>query len=404
MADYNSIQGSGYPLAFRTRRGSARPGVLGATAARDVFVTEARVLNLYQKEAVVSEGAGGSAWRMTTDEGKHIKGTDLAPFPLGFMNAAVHGDVANRLLSLAKARGIVVDGLSLFVQNPYHIEGSFVRGDGQGHAHPPTIEVSIDTQASSSAVEALVDAALRASPVIAMYRTALRNTFAIYVNGRRRPVTRMPNSDAPDAADPYLTYRVAPAPLAGSDELPDLIYKTGEIRQGELVDASSGAIRRIVRTISGRSRLLDPAGVTETDTWLELPGVSHFALKSDERVEGDQGPSGLALVSAAIVFCYMTQLSRYIEHQKFDIEGVRLVQFTPFELHGRAAVGSLAGAAGPVDTHLFLNGGAGDETHETLLHIAARTCYLHALLGSTLEPVVGISHNGKALRVARAAA
>lgn len=403
MADYDTIQGSGYPLAFRTRKGSARPGVLGAGPARDTFVTDARVLNAYQKEAVVAEGATGSAWRMTTDEGKHIKGTDLAPFPLGFMNAAVHADVANRLLALARARAITVNDLSLFVQNPYHIEGSFVRGDGQGFAHAPTIEVTIDSAASSAVVEALVDDSLRASPVIAMYRAALRNTFAIYVNGRRRPVTRLPNSAAPDAADPYRTYRVAPAPLAGSDELLDLIRKTGEVRQGELIDASSGAVRRIVRTISGRSRLLDPAGVTETDTWLELPGVSHFALKSDERVDGDRGPSGLALVSAAIVFCYMTQLSRYIEHQKFDIEGVRLVQYTPFALNGHATDGSLAGAVGPVDTHLFLNGGAGDETHETLLHIAARTCYLHAMLGTPLEPVVGITHNGRALRVAKAA-
>jgi len=403
MADYNSIQGSGYPLAFRTRQGRARPGVLGSDAASDTFVTEARVLNAYQKEAVVTEGSTGSAWRMTTDEGKHIKGTDLAPFPLGFMNAAVHADVINRLLALAWARSIIVGNLSLFVQNPYHIEGSFVRGDGRGFAHTPTIEVTIDTPSPSAVVETLVDDALKASPVIAMYRTALRNTFAIYVNGRRRPVTRMPGSDAPDAADPYRTYRVAPAPLAGSDELPDLIRKTGEVRQGELIDASSGAVRRIVRTISGRSRLLDPAGVTETDTWLELPGVSHFALKSDERQDRDGGPSGLALVSAAIVFCYMTQLSRYIEHQKFDIEGVRLVQYTPFVLAGHAKDGTLAGAAGPVDTHLFLNGGAGDETHETLLHIAARTCYLHAMLATPLDPIVGITHNGRALRVARAA-
>src|SRR3546814_7330722 len=142
-------------------------------------------------------------------------------------------------------------------------------------------------------------------------RTALDNTFAIYINGRRRAGTSMTNAGAPDAPDPYKTYTRPPAPLAGADDLPDLIRKTGEVEQGETLDARSGAIRKTVRQVAGVARLVDPAGVTETDSWLRLPGVSHFAMKSDERPDGGQAPSGLALLSASIVFCYMTQLSRY---------------------------------------------------------------------------------------------
>src|SRR3546814_1977761 len=53
--------------------------VLGGSAARDVFVTESRPMNHFQKEAIVTEGATGSAWRLSTDEGKHIGGRSEEP-------------------------------------------------------------------------------------------------------------------------------------------------------------------------------------------------------------------------------------------------------------------------------------------------------------------------------------
>jgi hypothetical protein len=54
----------------------------------------------------------------------------------------------------------------------------------------------------------------------------------------------------------------------------------------------------------------------------------------------------------------------------------------------------LRGVAEPADTHLFLNGHEADETYERLMHIAARTCYLHATLAAALEPRVSIELNG----------
>jgi uncharacterized OsmC-like protein len=398
----DTIEGSGFPLAFKQKQGSARPGMLGNAAAREIFVTEARALTTYQKEAVVAEGPTGSSWRLTTDEGKHIKGSDLAPFPLGFYNAALHADLYNRLLGIAAGRGIALDDVSIRLQNFYALDGSFTRGDAIGRSFPANVLVRLKADLSADDARSLVDAALQASPVMASMRDALTNTFAIYVNGRRRPVTTLPPSDAPDAPDPYMTYTRVPAPLAGADDLADLIEKTGEVQEGDIVDVSDGSIRKVRRTVNGESRLEDPAGVTATDTWLELPGVSHFTLRSDERTgmgggAGDRGPSGLALLSAGIVFCYMTQLTRYIENQHFDIRGVRLVQYTPYTLTGSAADGTLTGIAEPVDTHLFLSGGAGDEEHERLMTIAAKTCYLHATLAEALPPDVTVELNGTAI-------
>lgn len=393
-APTDSIESSGYPLGFMVAKGTARPGVLGTGIARDVFKVEARQFGGHQKEAVVHEGAHGSRWRMVSDEGRHISGTDLAPFPLGFYNAALHGDLGGRIVKLAPDFGVAIDNLALDVQTAYSLTGSFTRGDATGYAEPADITVRIDSGADAGTVRELVDAAVAASPALATMHTALVNTFAIYVNGRRREVTTLAGSPADDAADPYRTYSRPPSPLAGAATLDRLIHKTGEVREGEITPAASSTTTRILRTIAGTSTLIEPGGVFEIDTVLGLPGMSHFSLKCDERPDGDQAPSALALLSASIVFCYMTQISRYIHHMKLDIRGARVVQYMPF------AIGNGQGPRGiaePVDTHLFLSGGEDDETHEELMMIAARTCYLHATLIAALEPKVGIVLNGGAI-------
>ena len=80
----DSIEGSGYPLAFKVRNGITPRVVSGETPARDVFKVEARTMGGHQKEVLVSEGEGGTVWRLTSDEGAILKGSDLAPFPLAF--------------------------------------------------------------------------------------------------------------------------------------------------------------------------------------------------------------------------------------------------------------------------------------------------------------------------------
>lgn len=400
MAASDSIESSGYPLAFKLRQGTARAGVVSGAVGRDVFKVEARQLVGHQKEAVVTEGSKGSSWRIVSDEAGHLKGTDLAPFPLGYFNAGLQTDLVNRILWLAKVQSIRLESLDVQLQNFYYMTGAFFRGDGVGYAEPAKVKVTIRSAAPREAVVGLVHAAVAASPAFAAMRIAVENTFAIYVNGRRREVTTMKNSPSPDAADPLKTYSAAPSPLAAASDFPDLVHKTGVRREGTVTPAPAGTTTRIVRTIDGACRLLDPAGVTETDTVLGLPGMNHFAIRSDERgatggaTAPDQGPAGLTLLSAGIAFCYMTQLSRYIEHMKFKIRQVRLVQFSPYTLQGSATDGSVRGGIEPVDTHLFLHGDESNETHERLLKIAATTCYLHATLCSALEPEVSIEVNG----------
>lgn len=387
----DTIDGFGDPLAFRLRDGRGRSPLFGS--GRDAIKVEARQLAGHQKEAVVTEGADGCVWRLTSDEGKHLRGTDLAPFPLGFFNAGLQSDLYGRIRTLAAARGIELGTVEIRVANHYWLTGSFIQGTGEGHAEAPDIDVRVQSDASTETIRALVAAAMDASPAIAFLRSPLSgNTFALYINGRRRTVEGVANSASADAGDPYRTYTQAPRPHDGNARC-DLIEKTGQVEQGTPELASATVTNKLIRNIIGEGKSAGGGGMYETDTWLGMPGTSHFRLVSDESGNA-AAPCGLALLSAGIAFCYMTQLSRYIENMKMKIHGVRLVQFNPY------VAGSTA-AAEPIDTHLFLNGEAADETHLQLLTIAARTCYLHAASKTHTEPKLRIVHNGQ--DIARAA-
>ena len=367
------------PLAFRLRAGR-QPRLDGAC---ETFKVDARHVGGHVREAVVSAGEEASAWRLLSDEGLHLKGTDLAPFPFGYFNAGLQGDLIRCIRNAAARQGVDLESLDIVLDNEYWLTGSFALGTGQGHAEPTRIQIDMRSNASAAAVAAVIAAAVEASPALALLRTPLVNTFALYINGRRRTVADVAASPAADVVDPFLRYQ---APPRAHSDAAETIEKLSVREDGEIAIAPSATTTRITRKVTGRGRLVDASGMTAIETWLQLPGMSHFAFRSDEG-GGDRAPCGLALLSAGLAFCYMTQIARYVEAMKLAVGSVRLVQFSPFQ----------AGAAEGFDTHLFLNGEAVDEVQSNLLTIAARTCYLHATMAAALPPVVRLRHNGSPL-------
>jgi len=393
----DSIESSGFPLGFKVRQGRGRSGVIGASAARDSFRVELRAMGGHQKECVVTEGATGSAFRLVSDEGAGLKGTDLAPFPLGVFSAGLQADIQNRIMALARAHGIGIDALATELVNVYEFNGSFFRGDGKGSAEAPRVRVRATTAASHAAIEGIVRAAFDASPMVALVRGTPANTFALYNNGRRRTVQRPLPSTAPDAPDPLKTWKGVPSPLVGANDLPGMISKlvpapessaTNWVPAGQPVDPTA----TIRRSIEIRGESLWNAGTTESETWATRPLGSRFGLKSDERSDADQAPSGLAIAMSGIGFCLMTQLLRYTEVHKMKIRGLRLVQDSPFELVGSGR--DLRAVMHPIDTHVFVNGDDTDERMEQLLVMAQNTCYLHALLHDPFDPILEIEMSG----------
>jgi len=384
-----TITSSGLPLGFKVGKGSTRPPAVAGGTGCDVFRVEARHLaGHHQKEAVVTEGDHGSSWRMVSDEGVHIKGDDLAPFPLGFFNAGLQADLANRLLFMARVQGVALDDVQTQCRTGYRMTGSFYKGDGIGSATPASLTVRLRSSSPAVVIKALVANALNASPALAAMRIPLENTFALYVNGKRYTVNTLQDAGMPDAADPLTTYPAAPSPLAGTGARDGLIVKTGRKRDGTpaLTSPAGTTAQPIMREVEGVCHV-SADSTTCTDVALKLPGMSHFALRSDESA-ADRAPSGLALLSAGIAFCYMTQLSRYIDYMKYRIRHIRLVQYNPYSFDGTT------GRAEPIATHLFLSGDESGATHERLMRISAATCFLHATLRAALVPEVAVELNG----------
>lgn len=381
-----TIVQSGYPLGFKVRPGEGRsPVIVGA--GTDVFKVEARTLGGHQKEAIVTEGETGSVWRLASDEGTVMNGDDLAPFPLGFFNTGVMGDIYNRVRALAAQRGIKLDKVRIGMAHTFGSNGSFIHSTAKAFSEAVDLKIELDGEIAADAAKELVQTAFKASPAIALLRYPMtENTFALYINGRRRKVVAYQNSIAQDAKDPFLVYASPPRPFDG-DGRTDLLEKTGVVESGDAASIPfvSKDKRFFVVAADGKAR--DADGEFEADARIARPGMSHFKMISDESA-ADVGPSGLGLMSAGIGLCYLTQLMRYIEAQKLDIHSARLVQFTPF------SVGS-EGRPGAIDTHLFLNGEAPDETHLNLLTIAARTCFMHVAAAGVTEPKLALRVNGQ---------
>tara|TARA_B100000131_G_scaffold323004_1_gene379209 strand:+ start:8746 stop:9933 length:1188 start_codon:yes stop_codon:yes gene_type:complete len=388
---YEDINKDKYPLGFLINKGTTT----NSEDLNKTFVSHTRQMALLQKETIGYEGDLNShSWRLTSDEGGHLKGSDLAPFPLGFFNASIHGDVVGRILKTAKKESIIIDEIKCEVKNSYYLTGSFVKGDGKGHAEPTEINLEIKSPENKSKIERLVNSCTKKSPVLTALRTSLKNTFSLIANGRRKKLSNLNESEKNNPEDPYQFYTKQPSPNEKETYSKRMILKTGKVSDGKIepvdgynVSASSGDVpgnenfNKIIRTIVGNSCTKANDDTVEVDTVLGLPGMSHFIISMD--INGVKAPSPVNIMGAAISFCFLTQTHRYIHHQKFNIEGLRMSQYLTFKESSNGSLDIL-----PLDTHLFVNGTASDEDNEKLIDMSERTCYLHATLAGNLDPKI----------------
>ena len=206
---YEDISKDGYPLGFLINKGTTT----NSDDLNKTFVSHTRQMALLQKETIGYEGDLNShSWRLTSDEGKHLNGTDLAPFPLGFFNASIHGDIVGRILKTASKENLSIDEIKCEVKNSYYLTGSFVKGDGEGHAEPTEINLDIKTSEDQTTIESLVKKCSQLSPVLVALRTPLKNTFSLIANGRRKNLSNLNESSLDDHEDPYNYYKKQPSP------------------------------------------------------------------------------------------------------------------------------------------------------------------------------------------------
>lgn len=392
----DTIEGSGFPLGFRFSESNHRSSLVLGHEGNDSIIVECRAMGDHQKESIVTEGINGPQWRMTSDEGPYLQGTDHAPFPLGFFNIGLQADLINRIMHIAQVRSIPIETLHLELDNLYSFSGSFFKGTGQGSADGVDVRIQITSMSDANIIRNLISDTIQSSPVFAALHTPLSNTFAIYVNGMRRDVVGMHSSTSHDKPDPFQKYTKLPSPLPNNGDQIDLITKIPFVSSEEMQTMPSETTRIGLR-VKGHSGLNESKTGVISETTLERPVGSKFSFKTDELSTQSTAPSGMSYLCAGIAFCYMTQLLRYSEYLKYKISDIRMVQINPFRLTGSVSQNNLQAFADPVDTHLFLNGEEADEVMQNLLTMGAKTCYLHAALSAQVIPQILISLNGKAI-------
>ena len=152
----DTIEGSGFPLGFRFSESNHRSSLVLGQEGKDCIIVECRAMGDHQKEAIVTEGIQGPKWRMTSDEGPYLHGTDHAPFPLGFFNVGLQADLINRIVRIAQARSIPIDALHLELDNLYSFSGSFFKGTGQGSADGVEVRIQITSKSDAKTIRALI--------------------------------------------------------------------------------------------------------------------------------------------------------------------------------------------------------------------------------------------------------
>jgi len=392
-----SIEDSGLPLVFEVANpidelpGGAPPGT-DHTSIR----TTVRALTGMQKEAVVALGPDGVAWRLVSDEGPYLNGTDLAPFPLAFFAAGMQFCFMSEVLRAAGRHDVTFESVVLDVDNRYSMEGSFLRGDARGGAFPPELTLSVVSDAAADRVAQVVAEAAARCPAQSLVREVLTNTFSYTVDGDPVEVDGLPRPVGPVA-----TYReeLFDGLRPVSEPSPPVIekLKAAEVVEGVEGGAGSSLAAEQKRTLHVRSRGEWTGALRmRCDVHLLKPIGSSFRFRSDEtpdRGGTGEAPPPLAYLTAGVGFCFMTQLGRYAHIVKRPLGSYAIVQDNTFD------VAEAAPKPGPTETHVFVEAGPAGVAPD-LVTVGERTCFLHAAMRTKVPGVIETRLNGEALPLA----
>ena len=394
-----SIESIGAPLAYPVANpphelpGGDRPWDGSGVALRTVV----RELEGMQKEAVVTLRPFESVWRVVSDEGPYLNGTDLAPFPLAFFSAGMQFSLMSEILQAAARRGVPLEALAVEADNRYSMEGSFLRGDAHGGAFPPEITVSVQSPATPEAVAAMITEATVLCPAQTLVRDVFANTFTLTLNGA--PVDLEALVEPEDSAVDYDESRFDALKPAVVPSRP-LIEKieAAEVLTGVEGGAGSSlkAEQKRILHVHSEGRWIEGMR-TVCDVRLIKPIGSTFRFHSDEVEErGGDGaaPPPLVYLTAGIGFCYMTQLGRYSQIIKRPLDGYAIVQDNAFSAAGP---GDEPTRGGPTETHVFLSAAFGTAEGADLVTVGERTCFLHAAMRTEVPSRIQAKLNGESL-------
>lgn len=388
-----------YPLVYKVKdRNAGKPDEPSRRDRIELSVA-VRSLEKMQKEAVVCQvEPRGGAWRVVSDEGPYLNGTDLAPFPLGFFTAGQQCSFMTELLRHAKARGVEIKSLVVEQDNRYSMAGSALRGDMQGDAMPVEMLVKIEADADAETIARLIRLAEQSSPAQAVMRDVMDNAFSLALNGNPLPVAGIRQSGIEEVADPLATFEAIEMDTDGSF-LPDIITKVSAAEPVHGVEggAASSLQPEQKRTlhVRGEAKLIGD-GLMETVVRLFSPLGSSFRFLCGG---GQSAPPALVYLAAGIGFCYMTQLGRYAHIAKQNLISYRILQRNVFNLEERESNVRGVARAEPVDTHVFIEADEPDDAARQLVRMGEQTCFLHAAMKGAYRSDIRAELNGQVLQI-----
>lgn len=358
--DRSPLEASGLPLFFRV----ADPVELGLPPAAGVTVrSAARSLSTMQKEALVVTRPSGPVWRLASDEGPYLLGDDVAPPPLAFVSAGLVADFAE---AVRRAAGTPATAVRAVQDTRYTMKGSATQGTLRAGALPVELRVEVDLPALQ------VEQAVRDAPGYGLVRPRLASRFSLVHNGRRLPVDRVLPAESPPPRDPRdLFPRVKPAGDPGA------VQRNGPspLTEEDTSYAGSSLAETQDRTLHLQAVCTGTAeGLWRVEHRMYNPRGTIFHFLCDPA--GERAPEPLALLSAGIAFCFMTQLARYARILRRRLKAFAVVQDTVFRP---------GGDADPVVTHVYLDTEEDDAFAQELVAAGERTCFLHALCRTELD-------------------
>lgn len=381
-----SIETCGAPLVFRVADPDAVfPWPVGEGRIR----TLASTLTGMQKEALV--GGGASGWRMVSDEGPYLAGTDLAPFPLAFFTAGLAVSWLDGLRRRLGGHGVDPPAIRMTVHSRYTMEGSALQGTMRGAALPVEVVLAPVPGLEPSAVAAPAHAAIEASAAGNLLARPLPSLFSITHAGRRIPTGRVQEFTGEVPPDPgeEAFARAQPADAAGSvaDAIARIAPAPVVEGEGEVGSSLRPEQRRTLH-VEGRARLR-PDGLAEVEVLLHRPIGSRWRFLGEGEVPSPEGrvPSGLHYLCAGIAFCWLTQVGRYAHITKRRIDACRIVQDASLQPATEGAPASVE----PLACHVFVDSPEDPDVVLQVVDMGEQTCFLHAACRSPVPVEVRVA-------------
>ncbi len=367
------------PLVYRIRNLPLSTSFQSSAADQSSMRTSVRALAGMQKEAIVESGATGSCWRLVCDEGPWLNGSDLAPFPLGFFTAGLAASCLSAFVSEAADRAVVLESPGLLLDIYFTMEGSAIRGTMVAGVQSVKMKFSANGAANETLADIAAVAITDTSPAVRCLTSELVSEFLAQINHNSPAPIGAAETSGTGLNDPVALFdAIGPANMNSEGE--EIIRKlSADELPGGAVGLRSEQKRIVHVRTQGRVR---SDGLKELTVQCIQPTGSTFQFLSDDcAVDGGQerAPSGLALMSCGVAFCFMTQIGRYAQITRQELRNYRITQLTGFDQ---------TGAVAPVRTLVCLDTEESDEKCRELIRMGEQTCYLHAVYRTSNQPEV----------------